>query len=168
MTTMDYIVIAVIALSMLIGLLRGAVQEIVSLAGWVAAFLLANAFAPALAAILPPAIANPSLRIVMAYAIVFVGTLIIVALVKVVLSELVKAIGLGGFDRALGGAVGFAKGVLIVLIAVLAAGMTSLPQEPFWRRAVVAPWLETLGIAVKPWLPGELARRINFRPSLKA
>lgn len=168
MTAFDYAALAVIGVSLLIGLLRGAVNEVLSLAGWVAAFLLANAFAADLAAALLPLIANPVLRTVAAYAILLIFTLFLVILLKIALSKLIKAIGLGGVDRLLGLFVGLAKGVLIVLIAVLAAGMTSLPQEPFWRGAVSAGWFETLAVAAKPWLPDELARRVRFRSSIRA
>lgn len=150
------------------GLLRGAVKEVLSLAGWVAAFVIANAFAAHLAGALTPLTANPTVRTVVAYAVIFAATLLLVGFLKIVLSELIKAMGLGGIDRVLGAAVGFARGVLIVLIAVLAAGMTTLPQEPFWRRAVSAKWFETLAIGVKHWLPQELARRIDFHPPMKA
>jgi membrane protein required for colicin V production len=158
----------IIGLSLLIGLLRGAVKEVLSLAGWVAAFVIANTLAAHLAAALTPLTANPALRTVVAYGVIFAATLLLVGLLKIALSELIKAMGLGGVDRILGVAVGFVRGMLIVLIAVLAAGMTTLPQEPFWRRAVSVKWFETLAVAAKPWLPQELARRIDFHPPMKA
>ncbi|MBA2689674.1 MAG: CvpA family protein [Burkholderiales bacterium] len=168
MTWFDYAVLLIIGLSLLVGWLRGAVKEILSLLSWVAAFLLANAFAGDLATALLPSIINPALRTVAAYAIVFIATLLVMMLLRIAVSEMVKAMGLGNVDKTLGLIVGFSKGIVIVLIGVLAAGMTALPQEPFWRGAVVAPWFETLAVAVKPWLPEGLARRINFRSAMKA
>ena len=168
MTWFDYAVVAVIGLSLLIGLMRGAVNEILALAGWVVAFLVANAFAHNVESALASTIASPVLRTAAAYALLFIGVLFVVMLVRIVLSGFVKAMGLGPIDRVLGGFVGFAKGVLIVLLVVLAASMTTLPKEPFWRRAVLSPWFETLAIAVRPWLPPDIARRINFRSPMKA
>jgi membrane protein required for colicin V production len=59
--------------------------------------------------------------------------------------------------------VGIARGVLIVLIAVLFCGMTSLPEEPFWRKAMSSKWFETVAVAAKAWLPDDVAKRIHFR-----
>ena len=168
LTGFDYAVLVIVGLSLLIGLLRGAVKEVLSLAGWVAAFLVANAFAGYLAVNLTPLTSNPALRTVAAYGVLFFATLLLFMLLKIAFSELIKAMGLGGVDRLLGLFVGAARGVLIVLITVLAAGMTTLPQEPFWRSAVSAAWFEILAVTVRPWLPGEIARRINFHPDMKA
>jgi len=168
MTGFDYAVLVVVGLSLLIGVLRGAVKEMLSLFGWLVAFLVANTFTGQLAPALAPLMTNPALQTVAAYATLFIVTLLLVMLLKIALSELIKALGLGALDRFLGSFVGIARGVLIVLIGVLAAGMTALPREPFWRHAVSSPWFETLAIAVKPWLPEEMSRRINFHPPMKA
>ena len=162
MTMFDYSVVGVIGLSILIGVLRGAIKEVLSLVGWVAAFLLANAFAADLSEVLTPVIKSSGLRIVITYIALFVVTLLGTALLQIVLSELVKAIGLGGLDRALGLFIGVTRGVLIVLIAVLACGMTTLPQEPFWQGAFSAKWFEAMATSVKPWLPEEFAGRIRL------
>jgi membrane protein required for colicin V production len=168
MTGFDYAVLIVIGLSLLIGVLRGAVKEVLSLFGWVAAFLVANTFAGQLAPALSPLIINPALQTVAVYAALFIVTLFLVMLLKIAMSELIKTLGLGALDRFLGLFVGFARGALITLIGVLVAGMTALPREPFWRQAVSSPWFETLAVAVKPSLPEEIARRINFHPPMKA
>ena len=92
----------------------------------------------------------------------------LVGLLKIVLSELIKAVGLGGTDMVLGGAIGLVRGLVIVLIAVLACGMTALPEEDFWQDAVSSKWFETAAVAIKPWLPDELAKHINFHSPMKA
>jgi membrane protein required for colicin V production len=168
MTVFDYVALVVIGLSLLLGVLRGAVKEVLSLVGWVAAFFCANAFAPYLAGALTGVITKPGLRMVTAYLALFIGILLLAWLLKIALSELVKAIGLGGLDRALGVVFGTVRGVLLVLVTVLACGMTTLPKEAFWRGAVSAKWFETMATAVKPWLPQEFARRVNFHPPKKA
>jgi membrane protein required for colicin V production len=162
MTSFDYAVIAIVGLSLLIGLLRGAVKEVFSLAGWVVAILLANRFAAELAALMKPMLDNPPLAMISAYILIVLACLLVATLLKLAVSELIKAVGLGTVDRLLGVLVGAARGVLIVLILVLAAGMTTLPQAPFWRNATSSKWFETFAIAVKPWLPRELAKRVQF------
>ena len=165
MTGFDYVVFAVIGLAVLLGVLRGAVKEVLTLAGWVAAFVLANAFAPWLAALLANGVANPTLRLVGAWLLLFLGVLLVSAVLSYALREVVRELGLGGVDRLLGVLDGYAKGVLIVLIGVIAAGMTQLPREPFWRNAMSSRWFETLAIAAKPWLPDDIARRMRFATS---
>jgi membrane protein required for colicin V production len=73
------------------------------------------------------------------------------------------AAGLGVLDRFLGGVFGALQGIAILLALVVAGGLTSLPQQPWWRDAVSAPPLETAALASKPYLPPELAKRIRYR-----
>jgi membrane protein required for colicin V production len=79
------------------------------------------------------------------------------------ISLLLKAAGLGLLDRLLGAGFGVLRGVLVVLAAVLVAGMTPLPKAVWWRDAMLAPPLETVIIAAKPWLPEDAAKRIRYR-----
>ena len=78
------------------------------------------------------------------------------------LSGLIKTVGLGFADRALGAVFGFVRGLAIVLIAVLLAGLTALPRQPEWKEAVFSEPLVTLANWVKVWLPDELAKHINY------
>lgn len=168
MTALDYTILVIVGISVLIGLLRGAINEVLSLVGWIAAFWIANKFSEELGQQMARIITNPILRTSVAYGVLFVTTLILVWLLRMALSELISAIGLGGLNSILGMGIGFVRGLLIVLIAILVAGTTSLPQEPFWREAVSVKWFETIAVAVKPWLPAGLARHINFYRPVKA
>ena len=97
------------------------------------------------------------------YALVFIGVLIVLALVRLAVRGLLKALGLTAVDRVLGVVFGVARGLLIVLILVAVGGMTSAPKEDWWASATLAPPLENAVIAAKPWLPPEAAKRIRFR-----
>ncbi|TRZ97184.1 MAG: CvpA family protein [Rhodocyclaceae bacterium] len=163
MTAFDYAVLTVIMASALLGLWRGVVSEILALAAWVVAFLVARAAASEVAGWLTGQIADPGMRQAAAYALIFVGVLIVFAIARMLISLMLKAVGLGLLDRLLGAAFGVLRGILVVWVAVLVAGMTSLPKADWWREAVLAPPLETAVIAVKPWLPADAAKRIRFR-----
>lgn len=145
------------------GFWRGVVSEILALAAWVAAFLVARAQAPQVANWLVGQIAEPGLRLAAAYVLLFVGVLIVFAIARMLISLMVKEMGLGVLDRLLGAVFGALRGGLVVWLAVLVAGMTPLPKADWWREAVLAPPLETAVIAAKPWLPAEAAKRIRFR-----
>lgn len=163
MTAFDYAVLAVLALSVLLGMWRGVVSEILALVAWVAAFLLARAQAAEVANWLPVQIAEPALRLAAAFALVVVAVLLLFAVLRLGLKLLLKAVGLGLLDRLLGGAFGALRGALVVLVAVLVAGMTPLPKMEWWREATLSPPLETAVLAARPWLPADAAKRIRYR-----
>src|SRR5258706_16218076 len=131
MTWLDYAVIGVFFASLVVGALRGLVREVLSILGWVIAFLAANLLAGPLGPVMPQAIPSPELRIAAAFVAVFVGSLIVTTLVGLLLSKIVKAAGLGGVDRALGAVFGTARGVLIVLAAGLLCRLSSAPRQAY-------------------------------------
>lgn len=163
MTVFDYAVLAVVAASVLLGAWRGIVSEALALAAWVAAFFAGRAFAPDVAAVFSSWIKEPALQYIAGFAVVVVLVLVLVALLRFAVSRLLRAIGLGPLDRVLGAVFGIARGVLVVLVAVLVGGLTALPQQTWWREAWLAPPLETAVLAIKPWLPPAVAKRIKYR-----
>lgn len=163
MTAFDYAVLSIIAVSLLLGVWRGVIGEMLALAAWVVAFIIARAFGADVANWLAPNVVEPSLRLVLAYAFVVVAVLVMFAILRIVLKLLMKAVGLGLLDRMLGGVFGVLRGGLIVMIAVLVAGMTPLPKMDWWRAAQLAPPLETAALAARPWLPTDVASRIRYR-----
>lgn len=162
MTIFDYVVLGAITLSILIGAWRGVVSEILALAAWVVAFLVARDQAAHVATWLAGQIVDPGIRLAAAFVIVFVGVLILFAVARLLVSRLLGAVGLGSLDRLLGAVFGVLRGLVVVLIGVMLAGMTTLPSAVWWRAAMFAPPLETAVIAAKPWLPAEAAKRIRF------
>ncbi|HEU4854126.1 MAG TPA: CvpA family protein [Nitrosospira sp.] len=162
LTIFDYSVLAILVLSILLSMVRGVVREILSLAGWVVAFMVANSFAAGFAPLLPSGISGESLRLLLAFAALFLSSLLAMGLITMLISALVKTVGLGFADRFMGSLFGFARGLLVVLLMVLAAGLTALPQEPFWKKAVLSKPLEMAAMMVIPWLPGDLSKRISY------
>jgi membrane protein required for colicin V production len=162
MTWFDYALIAVVGLSALIGIWRGLVREVFALAGWIAAIVVALLFAGEAAMLIPPSFATPLVRTVIAFTALFIVILVVVSIAGLLFTKAVRAVGLGLADRTLGGVFGFARGALILLVIALAAGLTAVPKEPFWREAKLAPPLETAAIAVKPYLPPALADKVRY------
>ena len=162
MTWLDYALIAVVGLSALVGIWRGLVREVFALAGWIAAIAVAMLFASEAAALIPSGFATPLARTVIAFTLLFVVILVTASIAGLLFAKAVRAVGLGLADRTLGGLFGFARGALILLVLALAAGLTTVPKEPFWREAKLAPPLETAAIAVKPYLPPALADKVRY------
>ncbi len=162
MTIFDYLVLLVLGASVVISLMRGLVREVLSLVGWVAAFVVANAYAATLGQMLPPAVPGEVLRLILAFIALFIATRLLTGLLAKALSAVLEAGGLSWADRLLGVVFGMLRGLLIVLTVVILAGMTSLPQQAFWREARLSPYAETLAHSVKPLLPAALAQHVNF------
>lgn len=162
MTVFDYVALGILGVSVGVSLWRGMLREILALAAWVIAFLVAQYYAAPVAPLLPAGIPGAELRLVIGFVSVFVGTLLGMSLIVMAVSAVVKKAGLDLADRLLGAVFGLARGILIVLVLVLLGGLTALPREPAWRDAMLAPPFEALALAVKPWLPADFARRIRY------
>lgn len=162
MTIFDYVVVCILVCSVVISTLRGLVKEILSLVGWVAAFIVANAFGAKLAPMLPSVLPGETVRLIAAYIALFLGVRVLMGLVALMIGALITATGLSLADRGLGGLFGLGRGIVIVLAGVILCGMTSIPQQAFWKDALLAPMAETGARTVKPFLPAALAQHVQF------
>jgi membrane protein required for colicin V production len=162
MTTFDYVMLGVILVSVAISIWRGLVREVVSLLSWLVALWVAARFSVVFSEWLPTAIANPSARYVTAFVVLFLGAVIVLELFGVLLARLLHAAGLGFVDRALGAAFGLARGALLAWILALLGGLTSLPQQDWWRESLFAPPLQAAVLAARPLLPLEIAKRLKY------
>lgn len=162
MTWLDYAVIGVIGISIGWGLWRGLVREIMSLAGWVIAFLAANLFAAPVAELLPSAVSHPEYRLLLAFVVVFVLTLVVTSIAALLLLKIITAVGLGVTDRLLGALFGLARALLILVAFALVAGLTRMPARPVWKDSIFGPSLAGAALALKPWLPPALAGRLRY------
>ncbi|WP_124949311.1 CvpA family protein [Sulfuriferula thiophila] len=162
MTTFDLVVLGIVVLSMMLGAMRGGVKEILSLAAWIVAFLLAKSFADVAAVWMPAMISSPALRYLGGFILVFVIVMAVAMLLSLLLAESLKAAGLGALDRLLGILFGAVRGAAIVLMLVLLAGLTALPKTELWQHSLLAPSLVKLAVMAKPWLPDSLVQHIHF------
>lgn len=161
MTSFDYLVLAILCASAVLGLLRGLVKEVLSLLACVVAFLAAIWWGPLVSAWLTNLIENTLLRTAVAYGLVFIVMLLLVGLVNLTLATLIDKTGLGQADHGLGALFGLLRGVLIVLVLVALAGYTELPAEPWWKEArlsgTVVQGIQQIKLMLPPslssWLP---------------
>lgn len=145
-TAVDWAIIAVLGLSILLSLWRGFVREAVSLAGWIAAFVIANMFVGEMAAFLQQWIANVTGRYVAAYALLFAGMLMVAGIAGKLSAQVVKVTGLTLLDRLLGTVFGFARGIIIVLVVVYVLRELAPPQNLLWLdESQLMPHVDMLG-----------------------
>lgn len=158
----DYIIIAVVAISMLISLVRGVFKEIISLVMWVVGFLLAMKFYTVLAAMLTPYINNVSARLIIGFAGIFLSVLVFGTLFGYLLSLIIVKTGLGGFDRLLGMIFGGARGVLLVSVVLLLISTTAFIQDDWWRKSVLIPHLKILIDWLRVCLPQKITHFVGM------
>lgn len=140
MNGIDWIIIAVLVISGLISLLRGFVKEAISLVVWLAAFGIAIAFSSRLSLLLASSIETESLRMILAFIILFVGTLIVGGLLNQVLASLLKVTGLSGTDRLLGMVFGFFRGTIVVLAClIIFPPLIAVDEQLWWRESTLIP-----------------------------
>jgi membrane protein required for colicin V production len=153
MAVVDWLLFGVLLASMLVGAWRGLVFEVLSLAGWLAAFVVAQVLAPQVAAWLPMGNASVALRYAAAFALVFVLTVFAAGLMAWLVKKVVEAVGLRPIDRVLGAVFGLLRGLVLLLAVTVVVGMTPMAQASAWQESAGAPILQSLLRAVKPLLP---------------
>ncbi len=161
MTGFDYIVLAILGFSALLGMIRGLIKEVLSLVAFVVAVAAAVWWGGSIAASLSDLIANDFLRAAAAYGGTFIAVLLLVGLLNVTLAGLVERTGLTPADHGLGAVFGLARGALIIFVLVGLAGYTELPKEKWWSEAklsnavvmAVQQSRTMLPPAISSWLP---------------
>ena len=153
----DWVIIAIVGISTLISLKRGFVREAMSLVIWVGAFVIARTFHPSMQALLAETVETPAVRLIAAFAILFVSTLIVGALVSNGLARLVHATGLSATDRVLGTVFGLARGLIVVVVALALLRMTPVTEDTWWQRSPMVGEL----VKVEEWSRDLLGDDIN-------
>jgi len=161
MIWVDYVIIGILGLSAMISLVRGFMREALSLAAWVLAFWVSWTFFRELAVQLDW-FSVPSVRLGAAFAILFVATLMVGALVNFLMGQLVDKTGLSGTDRLIGVFFGAARGAVLVAMLVLLAGLTPFPNDPWWGDSQLIEYFQELAIWLKELLPPDIGEKFNF------
>ena len=167
MTGFDFAVTGILLVSMLLGLWRGLIYEVMALLGWPIAFVVSRLFVDDLVTLLPAVVESPStiedLSLAAAtHVLGFIAVLIPWAMLSKMLSRLMKEAGAGWSDRMLGALFGMFRGLLLLLVVVWMVGLTNFVEYPFWREAVARETLEDAALSTKAWLPDVIAQRIDY------
>ncbi len=157
-SAVDWMLLAVLGLSLLLGLWRGFVTEVLSLVGWVAAFYLSQMYAPWVSTQLPMQGSSQMLRYAAGFVVTFVAVLVAGALLGWLMKKMVSAVGLGPVDRLLGSLFGLMRGVIILWVITVLVGMTPMRESEAWQQAQGAKWLQQSLHELKPVLPADFGR----------
>ncbi len=162
MNAADIAIAVVLGLSSLLSLLRGLVKEILSLLAWVVAFWVALAYGANAAQWLDGLITQPSARKALAFVVLLIGTLIAFGLLNSLVAKLLSNSGLGDTDKLLGMIFGLLRGLAIMMVLVLLAGLTSAPLQDWWQSSIFLPRLSTAAHWLLAWLPPEFGRHFGY------
>ena len=153
MAAIDWILVAVLAASMLLGAWRGLVYEVLSVIGWIAAFLLAQWFAPDVAEKLPMQNSGETLRYAAAFVLVFIVSVFVAGLISALMKKIISVVGLRPVDRILGAIFGLFRGLIFLLAFSVVVHTTALQESDWWLESQAAPMLMTLLKGLRPMLP---------------
>lgn len=153
LSALDAVLLALVALSVAVGLWRGLVFEVLSLAGWVAAWWVAGHGAQAAGHLVHLGPEGSALQLGGGFALAFVVTLLAWALAARLIKMLIAATPLTLPDRVFGAGFGLLRGVLLLLLLVTAIGWTPLAGADWWQGSRVVAWTQALQQAMSPWLP---------------
>lgn len=165
MTAFDYAFLGILALSALLGMWRGLISELLALVGWGVALFAAWAYSARLGELFAGYLAEPIWRQLAAGLLIVVLVFSVLAMLRYLLRQLLRAAGLGAVDRLFGSLFGLVRGLLISLVLVLVGGVLGLATQPWWVQAIFSPPLEAAvnAVAAQPWMPAQIADKIHFR-----
>ena len=158
MVALDWIFLGMLLLSLLIGAWRGLVYEVFSLGTWVAAFVLAQWFAPSAGHYLPMTGATEMVRYAAGFVLVFVAAVFAGSILTWLISRLFQVAGLRPADRVLGAVFGALRGVVLLLATAVLVGMTPLKADAWWTESKGARWSTATVKGLKPALPQEFGK----------
>jgi len=163
MSAVDWVLLAIVGASALLGLMRGFVGVLASLAAWVLAGWAAFRFGAEVGLILAVDGEPSAGQLFAGYALCFLVVLVAVGLVGWLVRKLVQSVGLTGLDRLLGLLLGLARGAFVACALVLLLALTELPRSPQWQDSPVVPVFVPGAQWMRAWLPGWVAGQVDFR-----
>ena len=140
----DYVIIAIIVLSVGISFVRGFIREILSILGWIVVFWVSIAYYDKVANLFTPIITNQNARQIISFILLFVSMLAVVLLVNYFVSKTILRSGFDTTDRILGVFFGFIRGILLVSVLLLLAKLTYVTQSQWWNDSAIIPKFEPI------------------------
>lgn len=152
----DWVLIGIMLLSIVVGLWRGFVREVFSIAIWALAGWLAFRFSGVAATWLERWVVMPEAQVAIGFVGILVITLIIGGLAVWLIGQLVNSTGLSGTDRMLGLLFGVVRGVIIIVLALLVSRFTPFPENDWWQESILIPHFEQAADYSVQWLPEKI------------
>ena len=163
MIWIDYVIIGLVSFGLIIGLLRGFSLEVFSLVFWVLAIGVGLSFSREFSVFLESTISNSLPKIAASFTLLFLITLIVGSLIRMLLGESINKPELTFMDRLGGMIFGVVHGMLVVVVLVMLAGLTALPDDLWWKESKLLPPFQIGAIWLRDHIPSGLAEYIHYR-----
>lgn len=157
----DIGMLAFLVLSIGVGLLRGVVFELLSLAGWVVAYFAARGLTPIAQSHLPIGQPDSALNFGATFALVFLATLIVWGLAARLVRALIRATPISPIDRVLGAGFGLLRGVAVLLVVAFAVGLSPLAKAAPWQQSRGVVWLNAMLQELQPYFTPEVLKQAS-------
>ncbi|MFT3779701.1 MAG: CvpA family protein [Ottowia sp.] len=161
MSAIDWICLAVLLASLLLGAWRGLLYEVLAIAGWVVAFLAARWSAGVVGGWLPMGESSEPLRHAAGFVLVFIAVAFLCGMLATLARHAARSLGMRPVDRVFGAAFGVARGLLLLLVLAALVLMTPLREAEWWRQSASAQWLEAALMQIHPWLPESFGKYLS-------
>ncbi len=161
MNIVDIGIVAIVVISLFIGLFRGFIREVLSLFSWISALWVAYKFALVGALYLQPYINQPPLRIVAAFAAIFVVALIVISIFSYLIYRVLSVTGISGVDRSLGTLFGLIRGVVIIAVFILAATFMDFVSQPWWQNSLLIGYFNPVTDFIQSLLPADIVEFVQ-------
>jgi membrane protein required for colicin V production len=161
MNILDWCVLAFLAGSVLLGVLRGGAKEVLGLGGWIGGLVFAFLGAPLIAPLLQDIIAAANPRWIAAFILIFITVRLLAWGLGKLLAEIIAAAKLGALDKLIGAVFGVFRAAVITLFVAFLCMLTRMPHTPLWQSSTSAPIIQNLVIALTPFLPADAQRWIK-------
>lgn len=161
LTGLDLLIGGVVLISLIVGIFRGFIREVLSLISWGLALWVGWRFFKPAATYLENMVSSEPVRQIAAFVFIFISVLILLTVASHFLAKLFKVSGIAFIDRLFGALFGFGRGVLIMAIIVLLGGATALPKEPWWHDSVLTPMLTPVTDFLLDLMPGNVSGKFQ-------
>ena len=153
-TLLDGILLGITLVSAVLAMVRGFSREVLSVVSWAAAAAAAYLFYKPVIPFLTPYISNDTIAQIAAAGLVFVVTLIVVSIITMKIADFIIDSRIGALDRTLGFLFGAARGILLVVVAMLFFNWLVPENQPAWvGQAKSKPMIDQLGAKLIGLLP---------------
>ena len=160
----DIFILTIIGISALLSLFRGLIREVLSLVAWLVAGWVAFKFAGPLGDQMAGMVSVPSVRMALAFIGLLIAVLCVFGVLNFLLGKLIDSTGLSATDRMFGVIFGLARGIAIITVLVMLAGLTPLPRDPWWRESLFLSRFEQLAKLAIAWLPPRFSKHFEYDP----
>jgi membrane protein required for colicin V production len=163
MIWIDFTLIGLVFIFFVIGLLRGFIKEVFSLGFWILAIWVSLNFSREFSGFLASAISYPPTRIIASFMVLFAITLCLGSLISFLLNILIKSTGLTFMDRFGGMILGVVRGMVVITVVVILAGLTPLTKDSWWTESTMIPPFQSLAVWLRDHISSGVAEYIIYR-----